>query len=483
MINISRTARNTMFYLCTMLISFNLWADNNTDLIINNVISAYGGENLTKAKTLSINEVFKSTMPKQSETPDTLNLRQTTRAVVIDFTAQKAQVTQQLKQREITFSQRNIFKKNIAYHVNLVTKTYRKNSNAGIENIIGHSLLLNDIGLAWLLFENRSSVVKLGETSIENIAYHSLVMIVPSYGELTLTIDKNTYFIIRMTRSHPRLGEIKTDFSQVVSRNNISYAKNTEVFYGTTLNLFVFERDIIIDAILPEGFAVLDDYQQQGLDLTNHEMTVTALSENTYLVGKGHVNSIFYVDGINVIGADIYAGIMTRFLALKKHLNKELVLDKMIITHHHIDHLSGLNELTQTTTKLIAARAHNKEILSNITTEFDLNKLILINDSISLARGKVKIYDIATAHAAHNLVFYIPTEKLLFTADYFHSSIKGEQIIGFPDLINFRKSIEKLNINIEKFAGVHGVRLLSYQQLLDATNSYKPYNLTEIKKI
>ena len=98
MINISRTTRNTMFYLCTMLISFNLWADNNTDLIINNVISAYGGENLTKAKTLSINEVFKSTMPKQSETPDTLNLRQTTRAVVIDFTAQKAQVTQQLKE-------------------------------------------------------------------------------------------------------------------------------------------------------------------------------------------------------------------------------------------------------------------------------------------------------------------------------------------------------------------------------------------------
>jgi len=440
-------------------------------------VSAYGGEYLTKAQTLSINEVFKSTMPKQSETPETLNLRKTTRAVVIDFTAQKAQVIQQLQQREITFNQQNIFNKNTAYYVNLTSKTYREKSGVTKENIIGHSLLLNDIGLARLLFENRSTVKNVGEKRIENIAYHALTLVVPSYGEITLIIDKDSFYIVRMTRNHPRLGEIKTNFSQVTHKNNISYSTNTEVFFGSTLNIFVLERDIKINVELAEDFTVITAYQKQGKDLTHKEMTVTALSENTYLVGKGHVNSIFYVDGNSVIGADIYAGVMTRFLALKAHLNRELVLDKMIITHHHIDHLSGLNELPLTT-ELIAATAHEKEVISNITTEFDVNKLTLINNPISLAHGKVQVFDIATAHAAHNLIFYIPAERLLFTADYFHSSIENEQLVGFPDLINFRRNIEKLNISVEKFAGVHGVRLLSYQQLVDATDNYKPVKLT-----
>jgi len=469
-----------VFTMCSLLSSFELWAKVDTQKTINKVISAYGGKHLTNASTLTINEVFKSTMPKQSETPATLNLRKTTRNTLIDFTAQTAQVTQELNQREIIFNQRNIFKKNTAYYINLVSGTYRENSNANIESIIGQSLLLNDIGLARLLFENRSTVKNMTQSNIENIQYHSLTMTVPNYGELTLFIDMKSHLIVRMIRTHPKLGEIKTEFSQVVNQDNISFAKNTEVFYDAELNLFVLERNIDIDVVLADDFASIDSFKLQGKDLTPHDMTVTALSDNTYLVGKGHVNSLFYIDGVNVIGADIYAGVMARFLALKKYLNKDLVLEAMIVTHHHIDHLSGLNELSSTATKLIAAKAHKEEIVANITNEFDLSKLVLINNSASLANGKVHVYDIATAHSAHNLVFYVAAEKLLFTADYFHSSIENEKIIGFPDLLNFRQNIDKLDITVEKFAGVHGVRLLSYQQLIDATNSYKPFNLTDI---
>jgi hypothetical protein len=466
-----------------LAMTYTAQAENKTSLLMQKVFHAYGGKTLTNARSLTINETYKSTMVGQSETPETLNLREVTQSAIIDFEHNEAQVSQKIAQREITFYIRRIFKEQLYYSINLVNNSYGAPQKATRFQVSSYAVYINDIALARLLFDKKTAVKSLPDISIAAIAYGHLSMSTPDGKNISLYIDKSSGLIKHSMRKHPNLGDIRTDFSNIVKIGKIQYAKNTEVFYGKNLARVVLNRTVELNHKLPSDFADLSSFHQHSVDLYPSTMTVRALSEQVFLVGKGAVNSLFFVDGKNVVGVESYAGVRARFNALKKHLKRDLVLTDLVVTHHHSDHISGINELAQSNVNIVTAETHKGLLKQNITDEISDSRFITVNNSLNLAGGKIKIFDIATAHSAHNLVFYVPLEQLLFAADYYRSSYDGEKIHGFTDLVNFRHAIDQLNIKVTTFTSAHGVKLLDYQQLTNATDNTRPFNCQKYASI
>jgi len=465
-----------------------LYKSANIKAVVDKISKAYGSKYLKEARNLTIKESYKSTMVGQSETPDILNLRTINRTAIIDFTTNQADVTQSVEQREITFFMRRIFSNGLFYNINLVDNTYSQPVAATRQTASGFAMLLNDIGIAKLLIENIKSAKLLTETIIEAKPFHTLSVNLPNGEELVINIDQRTGFIKRTIRQHPSVGTIRTDFSNIVRGQHIAYARDTESYFGKELAMVVINREISINSQLPKDFASIHDYKERSKDLYPTEMTIRPLSDNVYLVGKAAVHSLFIVNGNEVIGGESYAGVVDRFNALKKYLAKPLLLTDLVVTHHHSDHLSGVHELANLTTNIITVPAHRQEILMRMPENFDEKRLILVDGELSFKyqtkdSTAVTIFDIATAHSSHNLIMHVPEEKLIYAADYYRSSNDGEEIIGFTDLINFRKAIDKLTIQTEKFASVHGIRILTYQQLVDATDNYLKFNCQQYSYI
>jgi len=469
--------------LCLALMSLGVIAEDDKSLLIAKVTQAYGGEKLVKAKNLTIHESYKSAMFGQSETPESLNLRKVVQTSILDFESNTAEVTQKFAQREIDFYFRKIYKNGQFFNINLVNDSYPEPQTTSRFQATGYIMLINDIGLARLLIENPNEVAVQNDIVLANIAYDNLQMKLPNGLKLSLYIDKSTGRIRHSIRHHRTYGKIRTDFSNYQQVDGLTYASETEVFYGKDLAMVTLNREVQVNQVLENSFAQVELFHQHSPDLYPLEMTVRNIGENVYLVGKGAVHSIFFVEGDLVYGAESYAGVMDRFKALEKKLNKKLKLHSLVVTHHHSDHISGINELASSDAQIVTVAEHLPVLQDKLKEPQPLSRFTIVDQAVKLANGKVQVFDITTAHSEHNLLFYIPAEQLLFVADHYRSSYKEEEIIAFTDLLNFRNAIDNLPVTVKTFTSVHGTKLLDYQTLVEATDSYQAFNCQQYASI
>jgi len=469
--------------LCLALTSLGVIAEDEKSLLIAKVTQAYGGDKLVKANNLIINESYKSAMIGQSETPQSLNLRKIVQTSILDFESNTAEVTQKVAQREIDFYIRKIYKNGHYYNINLVNNSYPEPQTTSRFQATGYTMLINDIGLARLLIENPSEVSKQNDIVLANITYGNLEMKLPNSLRLSLYIDKTSGLIRHSIRHHHTYGEIRTDFSSYQQVDGFTFASETEVFYGNELAMVTLQRDVQVNQVLENNYAQIESFHQQSPALYPVEMTVRNIGENVYLVGKGAVHSIFFVEGDLAYGAESYAGVMDRFKALEKQLNKKLKLHSLVVTHHHSDHISGINELATSDAQIVTVAEHLPILQEHLNELQPLSRFTIVDQTAKLAHAKVQVFDIATAHSEHNLVFYIPAEQLLFVADHYRSSYKEEEVIAFTDLLNFRNAIDHLPVSVKVFASAHGVKLLDYQTLVEATDNYQAFNCQQYASI
>ncbi len=470
------TYQKIVFVISLFTVSVFTYADDNRSFVINKVIQAYGGDNLVNVKNLTIEEIYKSAMIGQSETPETLNLRRVTQTSTLDFAGNSAEVRQKIAQREIDFYFRKIYKNGLSYNINLVSNSYAEPLAANRFQVTGYTMLLNDIGLARLLVENKANIIHHKNAKFANVYFEHLELKLANDSNIQLYVDKRTWLIKHSFRQHRTFGQIRSDFFQHQQSSGLTYANETEVFYGKALALVTLKRKILVNQELPEDFAQTKMHHQHSPHLYSKDMIVRSIAKNTYLVGKGAVHSIFYIDGDNVYGAESYAGVMARFNALEEYLSKKLTLKSLVVTHHHSDHISGINELAESDTNIITVKEHLPVLQESIKSTLPVSRFTLIEQSANFANGKIQVFDIATAHSSHNLVFYVPSEQLLFVADHYRASYLDEKIIGFTDLVNFRNAIDNLPIKIKTFASVHGINLLDYKTLIEATDNNQVFN-------
>jgi len=115
--------------------------------------------------------------------------------------------------------------------------------------------------------------------------------------------------------------------------------------------------------------------------------------------------------------------------ALMAKLNeKQWQLDAVLITHHHVDHTTGISLLKQKTDARIFGPQAEKALINGLDET-------LADDQIFTA-GFCNVKAIATpGHTAGALSYYLPQENLVFTGDTLFSLGCGRLFEGTPAMM------------------------------------------------
>lgn len=192
-----------------------------------------------------------------------------------------------------------------------------------------------------------------------------------------------------------------------------------------------------------------------------HQLTFGPFSENTYLISDVDKNAIVVDPGMYLPEDN------ARFF---EYVNsQQLKLNRMILTHAHLDHVFGVNWVNETYDLLPEVHPDDKIIYDNavtVATQYGLQMNSLVSPIVGLESGtvfefggaKFDIYH-APGHSPGSVCFYCKSERILIAGDViFQGSIGRTDLPGgdFDTLISsIRNVVLQLPDDVIVYSG-HG---------------------------
>jgi glyoxylase-like metal-dependent hydrolase (beta-lactamase superfamily II) len=442
------------------------------DRIISKVVEAYGAEALTKAKSITIHDNYKLLYTGQGVSPNFTEINKKNVSFTIDFEKQRKSIISWESSGRGTRLNKTVFDGKKATVYDLYHNTYDENEHINFESMGASIERSHDTLLAHLAWISKSTVEYKGEI-IHRGAPHDLLKLRMATGhELTLHVNRQTGLISRMTRANAHVGEIAYVFSNYKVTGGVTYAADLQVNVAGNPELFSTFRKIEINPSLVNVFDKALGFELRGEVIDTSEMSVEVLADGVYFAGQGHRFSLFVDVGEYFIAAGGNSGLHARFEAVKKKAGVDKPLKYQVVTHHHSDHLEGLNDVTKLGTSFITVSEHIASIQASLEENISEDRFILVNNKAKYSNGMVEVFNMPSTHSDQNLLIYIPKAKLMFTADHFSTDLK----MGLPNAdkgtVILRNEITRLNLGVERFLGAHGPRVLTISDLHKAVDSY-----------
>jgi glyoxylase-like metal-dependent hydrolase (beta-lactamase superfamily II) len=180
-----------------------------------------------------------------------------------------------------------------------------------------------------------------------------------------------------------------------------------------------------------------------------------------------------FVDmGDYIFAAGGTAGIPDRIESLR-----EVTGDKPIrygmMTHHHFDHVMGVQPYEAVNATLITTSAH-EAIVRRAAADGENLKLKTVDGRMTLEgeNRTVEIIDIGpTAHTEHLLVAYLPDEGILFEADHFALPRVGPIPPAVESTRSFAAALRRLELDVEQILSAHSPKIATMDDLQTAIST------------
>ncbi|HYE94295.1 MAG TPA: MBL fold metallo-hydrolase, partial [Terriglobales bacterium] len=146
------------------------------------------------------------------------------------------------------------------------------------------------------------------------------------------------------------------------------------------------------------------------------------------------------------IGVPEYVPLLERYMTERGWTRPS----RVVLTHHHKDHLGGVKDLrTRFPGLAVAKRTHTTDELEGVAT-IDEGQIIE-GDGFTL----VPIH--TPGHASDHLCYYLPEEKALFTGDVVLSGSTSVIPSGDGDLLDYMNSLKRLQgFDVRRIYSAHG---------------------------
>lgn len=466
--------RKLMAAVCFMaMMASPVWAGEQEDKLIEKVVAAYGGEALTNAKSLTVENNNRNISIGQSADPAETNIFISKTRLVIDFENQRKSFETWTKNRGGTFLNQAIFNGETGYFLDHGGKISSVNPNLTFDVVGGGTMRTMDTTLVTVLIANRENAVRGDDVNYRSRMHETITFPMAGSPELTIFVDKETGLISKMTRENPAVGTLQYVFNNHKMKDGVTYAAQSSFLIAGQPNTMTVERSISVNGDISSDFEMPGDYQEPGVNIDTSEMMVRELADGIYYAGQNGGFSIFVDAGDHFVAAGGYAGLTARFDAVKEAKGLDKPLGKQIVTHQHSDHIGGMGEAAILGAEFVTVAEHVNSIQGVLPEALPDNRFVLVENTASFAGGRVHVYDISTAHAANYLLVYLPEIDLVFSADHFSTNLEEGLPTANNNMVSFRTAVEALNLEIDSFLGAHGTRPLTMQDLRTATDGYR----------
>lgn len=476
------TVSRTAISIGLLVSSYAAIAGDTEDRIIDKAIAAYGGTALTQLKTLRINDNYKGFREGQSRSPNEIDQVSYQTRTTIDFVnRRKSMQSIGGVYVEDLYIQHVFFDGETGYHLRHPSKTASKNPRLTYARADRGLSWRSDLALAKLLSEFPEKATYEGEDVHQGKPQQRLTLHPDGYPAFTLFIDKASGLISKMTRPDGNTGnQYSYVFSDYRRRDGVTFAADTYVMRGGKPESLTASRSVDVNMVIDDAYALPASYGAPAAMYFYPEMSVQALGEGVYLAGKDGGFSIFVDADDYFIASGGYPGLQARLAAVHSFLGTDKPLKYQIVTHHHTDHIGGLREAADLGVTFITAAQHIDAIRSAVPSRLADDRFLIADKSGAYADGRVRVVDIASWHANHNLVTYIPHARVAFSADHFFTNKEAGTPNPAAMYADFKGALDTHGLKIDYLAAAHSGRVLTYDDLVQS--STKPFVNLECPK-
>ncbi len=309
-----------------------------------------------------------------------------------------------------------------------------------------------------------------GDESFDVVAFSMAVG--PS---ISLYFDVSTHMLKRSERVFAGFGLVQYRFDDYESVAGIPINQNFRLILNGDLNM---ERTNLATEINPDlsGISTLDPRLTVVEPVVPAPLERQEIDDGVYLIGGQGTYAMFVEMSDHVIAVGGTAGIPARI-----ELLKEVVADKPIkfgvLTHHHSDHVVGVQPYLNEGATVIASAEHKGAVIDAAGEEVLRFKGVKQSLDLSDATRKVHVVDIGpTAHSEHLLVTWLPDQGVLFEADHFSRPATGPIQPAVESTRSFARALDRLKLNPQRIVSAHSPRPGTAAELQQALNT-KPVSL------
>lgn len=436
------------------------------------VSAAYGEKSLTNMKAITLVDYRKNVFAQQSSPAASPELWRFNEELTIDFAnRKKALVSWRVNNTNKDLEKYIADEKSGRVYDILHGKFYDDswynfaNTGATVERS-SDTLIAKKLLLASSIFKLIDEVQYRGQT------HYQIAFVISGKSESYVYISKLSGLINKVSRTHPTLGELTYSFSNHGKVGNITYARDMNFSVGDNPRTISTYRNIELNPDLNKKFAVPQGVSSWGTPLDVASMQYSKLGNNVYHVGKNFARTLFIDAGEYFISVGGNGAIKDNFINLQNHLSTKKPLKFALLTHHHRRQLNMLEPALSLKAKIVTVESNLLAIQRKLAQELDENNFVLVNRSKEFLEGHLKIFDIATAHADHNLVVYLEKEKILFAEHHYETLYEKSKPRSFKNMLLFAKKVEGLDIDVKTFVDGSSPRVLSNDEFNDTIDSY-----------
>ena len=452
-----------------------IFAGEKEDAIINKTVDAYGGQLFLSLKGISIEDKYKGFRYGQSTTPTEPDIQHNHYIINLDIKNKRKEFQWVRGEGDDIATQHQLFDGKQGYRINHTTKTMYEQNSITFVNAERRHLFLLDSAILQLLNGSRETVKFLGEEMHQGELHNKLSFKHENTPKMTVYLNTETGLISTMTRKHWQDGLFRYHYSNVKMIEKIKFAHNTYVTRGGKPFEVLTDRKILVNPQFTKNFVLPKEYKEEkGKALNFPDMLVKQLSENVYLAGKGWGFSIFYDAGDYYVASGGYKDLTTRFNEVKKYTGNIKPLKYQVVTHHHLDHLGGMNEAEKLGAIFVTVKSHTKTIRSMVDKPISDDRFLFVDSTRTIANDMVKVIDFPNNHSSNHLNVYFKEAKVLFTADTYLSRQKEGSPHGSDGLKNLSAILTKENVAPDFFAAAHSGRVLTARDFSESLQKPTP---------
>lgn len=448
-----------------MITSVAAQAGETEDAIINRTVAAYGGDALRSLKTLRIDDAYKSFREGQSRNPAELDQVSYQTRTTTDYIGQRKSM-QSFGGLYIQglYVQHAFFDGRTGYRIQHTAQTVSEDPRTSFESVDRGLSWRLDTALVKLLSEVASAATYEGEAYHKGRPHDVLHLAAAGYPVFTFYIDKTTGFISKMTRpdGDAHYGYHYTDHRR---QDGILYAADTYVTRAGKPYSLSAGRTVGFNVPVDDAYRIPPSYGAPAPMLSFPNMAVQEIASGVYHAGQGGAFSVFVDAGEFLIASGGYPGLAQRYRAVTDFLGEDKPLKYQVVTHHHSDHIAGVMDAAALGAQFIIAEEHIPTLRDLLPASTQPDQFLVAGKSGRYADGLVQVVDIATWHADHNLVTYIPHAKVAFSADHFFTFAQTGAPAPAEMYSQFKNALEDHGLDSELFAAAHSGRILTRDDL------------------
>lgn len=458
--------------LALILINNAFAADAQTNAAIDSVVNAYGGEKLINVKTLELTGTEMSRWPGQGYFPGRDQPEFNRQTFVFNPNEMLAYKEIKSLGNNSVIHYGDVIDDETTMSFNLISNVHYDPDEGGYYGSLGGYIRGFDTMLAFELNKRRNTAKVEGSSNYRGQPHTIISMEFPNSPPLFMTIDDRTGYIVKMTRTFEN-NETQLDYyynkHQII--NGIAFSQSYAFMQDDNLRISSSDRSLKVNKTSAKIFTLPSNLSKRAEMMPEIEgPSQTKISDTFHHISADGYQSAFITGDEYAVSVGGSAGFGERYKVYQA-IEGSKPLRYHVITHHHVDHLDGVEDAAATGATLVVL-ANTVELVRDIVgDDFPSDRIMSISSKTTL--GPVDIHLVSTNHTETLALVYARDDKTLFEADHYGGEHLNAVSPAYLNGVNLKRDVDPLGLDIEFLVGPHSRKAHRWVDFVGAVESFK----------